>query len=74
MFAITTAWVMVKDQPVTHSSIGTVMRLAIHNHTQITKSSSKLWKAKEQTIQQTRTTKLVKHIQTRRGQSLTSSN
>ena len=29
MFAATTSWVMVKNQPVIHSSIGTVIRLAI---------------------------------------------
>ena len=39
-------WVMVKDQPVIHSSIGAVMRLAIQNHAQITKPRSNRWKAK----------------------------
>jgi len=33
-FAITTSGVMVKNQPVIHSSIGTMMRLAIRNHAQ----------------------------------------
>jgi len=32
VFATTTSWVMVKNQPMIHLSIGTVMRLAILNH------------------------------------------
>jgi len=39
VFATTTSWVMVKNQPAIHSSIGTVMSLAIHSHAQ--KSVSK---------------------------------
>jgi len=34
MFATTTSRVMVKNQPVIHLSVGTVMRLAICNHAQ----------------------------------------
>jgi len=65
---------MAKEQPAIHSSIGMLMRLAIQNYAQIIKSRSKLWKAKEQPIQQTRTTKSVKHIQTSQKQCLRSSN
>jgi len=41
VFATTTSWVMVKSQPVIHSSIGTVMRLAIRNQAQRIEINSK---------------------------------
>jgi len=40
--ATTTSWVMVKNQPVIHLSIGTVMRLAIRNHAQKTGNNNKV--------------------------------
>ena len=45
MFATTTSWVMVKNQPVIHLSIGTVMRLAIRNHTQRIETNNKAWES-----------------------------
>ena len=41
VFATTTSWVMVKNQPVIHLSIGTIMRLAIRNYTQKTETNNK---------------------------------
>jgi len=41
VFATTTSWVMVKNQPVIHLNIGTVMRLAILNHVQKSRSNNK---------------------------------
>jgi len=41
VFATTTSWVLVKNQPVIHLSIGMVMRLAIRNHAQKIKSNNK---------------------------------
>jgi len=41
VFATTTSWVMVKNQPVIHLSIGTVTRLAIRNHAQKTGNKNK---------------------------------
>jgi len=40
VFATTTSGVMVKNQPVIHLSIGTVMRLAILNHAQKSKGNN----------------------------------
>ena len=44
----TTSWVMVKNQPVIHLSIGTVMRLAILNHAQKTRSNNEAKQCKLQ--------------------------
>ena len=44
VFATTTSWVMVKNQPVIHLSISIVMRLAILNHAQRIESNNKEWK------------------------------
>jgi len=41
VFVTTTSWVMVKNQPMRHLSIGTVMRLAIRNHAQKTGNKNK---------------------------------
>jgi len=41
VFATTTSWVMVKNQPAIHLSIGTVMRLAIRSHAQKARSNNK---------------------------------
>jgi len=42
VFATTTSWVMVKNQPVIHLCIGTVMRLAIRNHAQKSISNNRV--------------------------------
>ena len=47
VFATTTSWVMVKNQPVIHSSIGTVMRLAIRKHAQKSRRNNKASSAKQ---------------------------
>jgi len=41
VFATTTSGIMVKNQPVIHLSVGTVMRLAILNHAQKAVSNNK---------------------------------
>ena len=48
VFAATTSRVMVKNQPVIHSSIGTVMRLAIRNHAQRIKINNKARQSNKQ--------------------------
>jgi len=48
VFATTTSWVMVKNQPVIHLSIGTVMRMAIRNHAQKSRSNNKAKQCKLQ--------------------------
>jgi len=48
VFAITTSWVMVKNQPVIHLSIGTIMRLAIRNHAQRIEINNKVRQSNKQ--------------------------
>jgi len=41
VFATTTSWVMVKNQPAMHSTIVTVMRFAIRSHAQKSRRNNK---------------------------------
>ena len=62
MFATTTSWVKVKNQPVIHLSISTVTRLAICNHGQKSISNNKAEECKLQNQSSSTVTKASQNI------------